>query len=283
MPAYTALMSRLNDAAYLQTRQYQSSANLSARINLHQRFSTNPYGWLKWVFDQLNLQPGLQVLEVGGGPGTLWRTNLDRLPDGLRISFSDFSPGMVAEANNALGSDVRFSFVNADVQAIPFPTNSFDIVIANHMLYHVPQLALGVRELARVTRPGGRVYAATNGLNHMRDLQRLVSEFDGRDSGGVAPDQLARAFGLENAPEILGQAWAHVDVRQYEDALWVTEAQPLTRYVLSMDWGHVSEIDPTRAEAFTAFVRAKIEAEGGIRIRKEAGLAIGYKHERKSV
>lgn len=271
-------MSRLNDAAYLQTRQYKTSANLTARINLHQRFSTNPYGWLKWVFDQLNLQPGLQVLEVGGGPGALWRTNLDRLPDGLRIGFSDFSPGMVAEANNALGADARFTFVNADVQAIPFPTNSFDIVIANHMLYHVPSLALGVRELARVTRPGGRVYAATNGRNHMRDLQKLVSEFDASESGLVIPDQFAHAFGLENAPEILGQVWARVEVRQYDDALWVTEAQPLTDYVLSMGWGHVSEIEPARAEAFTTFVRAKLQAEGGIRIRKETGLAIGHKH-----
>lgn len=270
-------MSRMRDPVYLQTTQYKTATNLRARIELHRRFRTNPYSWHKWVFDQLDLQPGMRVLEVGGGPGELWRENAARLPAPLTIGFSDFTLGMAAEAQGVLGADVRFTFVNADVQAIPFPTDTFDIVIANHMLYHVPDIARGVRELARVARPGGRVCAATNGLNHMRDLQRLVSEFDARDSDVVALDQFARAFGLENAPEILGRAWARVEVRRYEDALWVTEAQPLTHYVLSMDWGHVSEIDPARAEAFTAFVRAKIEAEGGIRIRKEAGLALGYK------
>lgn len=272
-------MSHIANPDYLQRTQYKTSANLTARIELHRRFSTNTYGWHRWVFDQLSPQPGTRILEVGGGPGWLWRENLDRLPVDLQICFSDFSPGMVTEANASLGADARFTFVNADVQAIPFPTDTFDIVIANHMLYHVPRVALGMRELARVTRPGGCVYAATNGLDHMQDLQKLVSAFDARDSGVVAPDQFARAFGLENAPEILSQAWVGVEVRRYPDALWVTEAQPLTDYVLSMGWGHISEINPARVEAFTAFVRAKLQAEGGIRIRKEAGLAFGYKEK----
>jgi ubiquinone/menaquinone biosynthesis C-methylase UbiE len=270
-------MSRINDPAYLQHAQYKTSTNLAARIEVHRRFSVNPYGWLTWVFDALHLQPGIRVLEVGGGPGVLWRENAARLPADLAVCFSDFSPGMVAEARSALDADARFTFVNADVQAIPSPTAAFNVVIANHMLYHVPDLAQGVRELARVLRPGGRLFAATNGLNHMRDLQTLVSEFDARHTPVVTPDQFARAFGLENAPEILGRAFARVEVQPYDDALWVTEAQPLTDYVLSMGWGDAREIDPARAEAFTAFLRAKIEADGGLRIRKESGLAIGYK------
>ena len=55
--------------------QYGTSANLAARIALHQRCSTNPYGLQRWVFDRLGLTPGQRVLEVACGTGSLWREN----------------------------------------------------------------------------------------------------------------------------------------------------------------------------------------------------------------
>jgi SAM-dependent methyltransferase len=271
-------MSQINDGAYLQTRQYKTSANLTTRIELHRRFSTNTYGWLRWVFDQLNLQAGIRVLEVGGGPGGLWRENQLRLPADASVCLSDFSPGMVAEAKGALGLDSRFTFINTDVQAIPFPTDTFNIVIANHMLYHVPDLSRAVYELARVLKPGGRVCAATNGLNHMRELHALAAEFDQNNAPALTPNMFARRFGLENGPEILGREFARVETRHYEDALWVTDAEALTNYVTSLDgMGRFGELDHTRAEAFSAFARAKVQEDDGIRISKEAGLVIGYK------
>lgn len=271
-------MSRISDPAYLQTTQYKTAANLRARIELHRRFRANAYGWHKWVFDQLNLQPGMHVLEVGGGPGELWRENAARLPANLAVCLSDFSPGMVAEARSALSADARFTFVNADVQAIPFPTAAFNIVIANHMLYHVPDVARGVRELARVLKPGGRVCAATNGLNHMRELHELVAEFDPENALAMTPDQFAHRFGLENAPEILSRELAGVEIRNYDDALWVTDPQALADYVLSLgDSGRFGNLSQTRATALVTFVARKMESKGGFYIRKETGLVLGHK------
>jgi SAM-dependent methyltransferase len=270
-------MSQIHDSTYLQTRQYKTSANLSARIDLHRRFSTNPYGWHKWVFDQLDLRPGDRVLEVGGGPGWLWRENLARLPIGLTIVFSDFSLGMALEARGALGADRRFAFTNLDVQVIPFPTQAFDIVIANHMLYHVPDLARAGSELARVLKPDGRLYAATNGLRHMRELHDLVAEFDPTQAPQLVPALFAKRFGLENGPQILGRNLKRVDVRHYEDQLLVSDAQALADYVVSLaGLGRFGDLDLARAEAFTAFAHAKIQMDGYIPIRKESGLVIGY-------
>ena len=150
-------MSRQNifqDKQYLRTRQYQNSGNLDARTNLHRLYSTNPQEWQRWVFDQLGLQPGMRVLECGGGPGWLWRENIDRIPADCQITVSDFSDGMVAEAEAALadsGHDFRFQTVN--IEQIPFANNSFDVVVANHMLYHVPNLETALAEVRRVLRP----------------------------------------------------------------------------------------------------------------------------------
>ncbi len=264
-------MSLITDQSYLQHTQYKTSANLAARANLHIRFSTNPYGWLKWVFDQLDLRPGMCVLEAGGGPGWLWRENVDRLPSNPRIYFSDFSLGMVREAWEALGGDHHFVFAALDAQTIPMPDGCFDIVIANHMLYHVPDLPRTVRELARVLRPGGRLYAATNGLAHLREMHELIHEFDSRY---VGRDPSARLFGLENAAEVLGRNFARVEIRRYTDAFWVTEARPLLDYILSL-WDVVEVVKPVRAKELEAFLQAKIEAGGGLPITKDAGLAIG--------
>jgi ubiquinone/menaquinone biosynthesis C-methylase UbiE len=79
------------------------------------------------------------VLEVGCGSGQLWLVNHHRLPAGWHVILSDLSTGMLATAHRQLspyGHDLRF--VVHDAQALPFAAHSFDAIIANHMLYHVP-------------------------------------------------------------------------------------------------------------------------------------------------
>src|SRR5439155_6255128 len=136
----------------------------NARMGLHEQFRVNPYGWHRCVFDRLDLAPNTRPLELGCGPGVLWSENPDRLPTGWEVVLSDFSPGMVHEARQKLrGRASTFRFAMADAQAVPFAPASFDAVIANHMLYHVPDRAKALNEIRRVLRPGGRLYAATNG------------------------------------------------------------------------------------------------------------------------
>ena len=180
-------MARLTDLRYLREEQYKTPANLSARAGLHERFSTAPGAWLPWVMDQIALLPGERVLEVGGGPGGLWRENAGRLPAGLQVCFGDFSPGMLRSARERLNGLRGFGFANLDAQNLPLPAGAFDLVIANHMLYHVPDLPRAVRELARMLRPGGRLCAATNGARHMAEFYALMHTFDARYPG---PEQM---------------------------------------------------------------------------------------------
>ena len=205
-------MARFTDPVYLREEQYKTPTNLSARSGLHERFSTAAGSWHMWVMDQLDLRAGERVLEVGGGPGWLWRENADWLPAGLRVCFSDFSLGMLRAARAGLTGLHGFGFANSDAQDLPLPAGGFDWVIANHMLYHVPDLPRAVRELARVLRPGGRLCAATNGGQHMCELDRLLHQFDARYP---EPDQMAAMlrYRLENAAEWLRPVFGRVEVR----------------------------------------------------------------------
>ena len=144
--------------------QYADSAKLNARVRLHQTYSTNPRGFAEWLFDQVEIVPDASVLEVGCGPGWLWRRNWDRVPSSWRIVVSDFSPGMVSEAQSHLSRlGIHAGFCLCDAQYLPFGDGSFDIVFANHMLYHVPDVHLALSEFSRVLRSEGVLYTATNG------------------------------------------------------------------------------------------------------------------------
>src|SRR6476661_8545769 len=95
----------------LVAEQYKTPLNLDARIQLHDRFSTNKYDWMLWVFDQFKLPATAQILEIGCGTGKLWHTNLHRIPASWTITLSDQSAGMLEQARQNLGDQApRFCF-----------------------------------------------------------------------------------------------------------------------------------------------------------------------------
>jgi SAM-dependent methyltransferase len=260
---------KILDRRYLAS-QYRDASNLNARIELHLRFSTNSYGLWRWIFDRFDLPPACRILELGCGPGDLWRENAGRIPEGWEIVLSDYSIGMVRRARKNLAScGRRFRFAEADAQAIPFADGTFDAVVADHMLYHVPDRAKALREIRCVLKPGGRFFAATNGRGHMRELVELAERFDpspdARDSGGLS----AMTFTLENGGAQVAAHFADVALHKYEDALLVTEEEPLVAYLLSGWMG----VDAERTAALREFVRVEMERRGGtFRIAKDAGI-----------
>jgi SAM-dependent methyltransferase len=247
--------------------QYRRPANLNTRIALHQRFS-NKYGWQRWVFDQLRLPARGQTLELGCGPGDLWLENEHRIPGGWEVVLSDRSAGMVRRARENVGrSRCRFRFQLVDAQSIPFADQSLDGVLANHMLYHVPDGGRALDEIRRVLKPGGRLYASTVGRDHLREVRDLVTQFDPRQSlwGGQTP----HSFSLESGAGHLESRFAHVTLARYQDALLVTEPGPLIDYILS---GSV-QLAPDEKPAFAAFVKQEFQQRGGeFYITKDSGM-----------
>jgi SAM-dependent methyltransferase len=252
----------MDERTYLRQVQYRDDSNLNARFELHRRFSVNPGSFHRWVFDQLEAPADARLLDAGCGAGYLWATNADRVPVGWGVLLADFSPGMIAAARQALGGRCRY--LVADVQALPHPCGAFDAALANHMLYHVPDRQLAVRELARVLRPDGVLYAVTNGLGHMRELDELMARF-----GTSSFTRHSTLFGLENGAEQLREVFAEVELRRWDDALAITEAEPIVAYVRSMPLGAQVDCGAIQREA-----AAVIEREGVFRVRKATGLFV---------
>jgi SAM-dependent methyltransferase len=270
-------MSKISDQAYLLTDQYQNAVNLNTRIQLHARFSVNKYGWHRWIFDQFELAPDSRVLELGCGPGDLWFKNLDRIPAGWKITLSDFSPGMLAVAQqNLRGYRRQFEYEVIDGQAIPYEDQIFDAVIANHMLYHVPDVATALAEIHRVLKPGGGFYASTVGKAHMRELDQLAHQFK-PDVELIFDNDQTHAFILDNGQAQLSAWFPQVALYRYQDALEITEAEPLVAYVLSMARLIEDYLVGDKVTEFTKFIEQELAQKGVIHVTKDTGLFVAQR------
>jgi len=259
-------MSKITDPTYQRTEGYRDASNLNARAQLHQHYSTNHYPWQHWVWDQFHLPATCRLLDIGCGPGGLWSQNLGRTPADWEIVLADFSRGMVQKARQRLAAHARpLAYAVADVQALPFADARFEAVIANQVLYHVPDRERALSEIRRVLRPGGRLYAATLGHNYLRKLRELLAQV-GVDAGSL---DAASEFGLENGRDQLARHFDQVLLHHREGALIVTEAEPLVAYALSTSCA--AALRP-RLDVFKRLVERQIAARGAIHMSKESGL-----------
>jgi SAM-dependent methyltransferase len=175
---------------------------------------------------------------------------------------------MVQHAQQRLRGRRSFRFSNLDAQTIPFQSSCFDAVIANHMLYHVPDRAKALAEIRRVLKPGGRLYASTNGERQMQEIGDLCGRFDPQLPWSL---QFSGPFTLENGAAQLQPWFPAVSLRCYPDSLLVTQAEPLVAYILS---GRV-KLPPDRQQELARFVEQELQARGGtFYITKDSGIFI---------
>jgi ubiquinone/menaquinone biosynthesis C-methylase UbiE len=236
--------------------QYATDANLRARIALHDRFSVNPT-WNEWLFELEAPGPNARILDLGCGPATYWRAFLDRIDPSWSLTLVDFTTGMVDAARRELGD--RAAYVVADAQDLPFDDGSFDVVIANHMLYHVPDRPRALAEIRRVLVSGGTFHASTIGRGYLAELVDLAPHMNAAN--------FAEAFGLETGPEQLAPFFANVRVERFEDALAVTEPEPVLAYMRSSE-----NYDGQDLTAAKGTVEDAIARDGAFMIAKPLGV-----------
>lgn len=258
--------------------QYQNANNISARIRMHKNYSKNKQGWFPWIYEQCQIHSGMQILELGCGNGELWTEHIQTadekkqpaFPENTEIILSDISEGMLRDVKRTIDPKyTQFSFNPFDCHHIPYPDESFDLVIANHVLFYCENIAQVCQEVQRVLKPEGIFICSTYGHRHMKEITDLVQEFDKHIV--LSGQTLYENFGLENGAQILEPYFSSVEKRLYEDAIEIDQAEPLIEYILSCH-GNQNQYLLDRYSDFRAFTEKKVYPS--FHITKEAGIFV---------
>ena len=258
--------------------QYKTDENLERRIRIHS-YSTNPYGWTEWVYDQLGLKEGMKVLEIGCGNGLLWRSNAGRLPNGLRLYLTDYSDGMINQTKNVFtgyrkelkDKGVEVYFQVEDANNISLEEYDFDVIIANHMLYHVEKKQNCLNAIQKRLKSDGTFYCSTVGENHMQELHDLLKEFN--DDIEIPLSRIAKTFSLQNGEAQLKKVFTNVEKYEHDSNLIVDDVDAIYDYVYSYP-GNAPFLLEKGEDLFRKMIWKRISEEGAMLIHKETGIFV---------
>ena len=245
-------------------QQYMDSSNLDASIKLQDRFSSNRHGWYKWTFNNIKLDKKYKVLEIGCGNGALWSKNINLLDKDISITLTDVCEEMINSAKKSLSnySDI-FDFQIVDPYNIPFENESFDLVIANHILFYMKDVDKVLNEIKRVLKIGGYFYSSTIDSKNMKELESLVKGFNSNIK--ISEEKISSNFGLENGEGILSKHFCQIKKYLYEDKLVINDAKGILEYIYSIP-GNIIELIDTKKKDFEKYIDSNINKQGNIYI-----------------
>jgi len=211
-----------------------------------------------------------KILELGSGNGDFWEKNYRSLNESVHLTVSDFSSGMV-QLMQAKFKDSNVDVMEIDIQDIPFEDNAFDVIIANAMLYHVPNLEQALQEVNRILKPGGLFYASTFGESGLSEFI-----FDSLNNVGIKMKQNSNyTFTLQNGKTRLSSHFQEVKRMDYDDKLLVTNVQDLLDYIFSMS--SMTDLNDEHMKALNDYFHDLLDRKGVIEISKEYGCFFGNK------
>lgn len=245
--------------------QYKTSNGLDTRISFHDKYSTNRQGYGNWIVSNYDIREGMKVLELGCGTGSLWMGHDDVVSRFDKLVLTDFSEGMLETARKNIGNRNNVEYQVADIQDLPFEDKAFDMVIANAMLYHVPDLNKGISEVRRVLKPDGVFYCATLGENNF--VEELAEWFQ-LSGEKFNPNH---NFTMQNGEQKLRIAFSDIESKIYKDSLHITDIDDLVQYLSSLT--SLRAINDVPLERLREIINAHA-VNGTVDLPKEYGMFI---------
>lgn len=266
---------RFTDKAHLTTQSYKTEDKLNVRILTHQLYTQPKVDFVQWVVDQIEWRGDETAVDIGCGSGNYVAAIQARC--GTYIA-GDLSFGMVASL-----SQPGLPRLNLDTQQIPLAANSVDIVLANHMLYHVPDKNAALRQIKRVLRPNGHLIAATNSSHNMAELIQLRQQAMRQLGVPIDPvlekSPVSDLFSLENGRSLLQTHFRHVERRDLAGVLVFPDPQPVLDYLASTrDWWETFLPHPVTWDdlyhQFQTLLAAHFTGHDEFRVNKLGGIFI---------
>ncbi len=265
------------DREYVIT-QYKNDDNLKKRISIHD-YSTADTEWFHWLFEKEQIKAGMKILDIGCGNATFWKRVADLLPSDLEIHLVDYSDGMLSSARAVVAEilekypekNLRFMIDKRDATDFSYPTSGFDLIMANHMLYHVAcesRLQL-YPKIKNLLAKDGKFTCTLIGEGHMRELHDFVNEF----YPSIKFPSSGFDIWLETAKNELESFFDVLSVEEHKNDLYVPDEELIFNYVESYS-DEARELINGDKEAFFKRVQSKMNEDGVMYIHKSTGVVI---------
>lgn len=269
-------MNPVTDSKTLRQTVYATDEQLNTRYAIHEKYSVPNTDFRRWVIDRVRWHGDEQVLDLGCGPGRYAEALHDRAAN-TRYFGLDFSGGMLARHPDPA------HVTQADAQLLPFADNTFDVVMANHMLYHVPNIEQSIEEIRRVLRPEGTLIAATNSINTMPQFyelyKRAIMVLTAPGKQATVPLPISHMFSLESGTRQLSRHFFAVARFDLPGAFVFEELDPVMAYLESSRSLHEPQLPTGVAwDAVMLIVREQIKNQlaymGELIVHKLSGVLI---------
>jgi SAM-dependent methyltransferase len=261
----------LTDRDYLTNVQYRDDTNLAARQSIYV-YRRPRVDLIASVLDLAGLTGRETVAEIGCGNGP-YLAELARRGHTGRLLGVDLSPGMLAITRDA----ARPAGVTVgDAQRLPLADGGADVILAPHMLFHVPDRAAAAAEFRRVTRPAGQVLVVLNAADHLAELLALAAGAAAAlgvgDPGIWDEHQRHVSMTLDPGQRLLSGVFEAVERHDFVGQLVLPRPEPVSRYIASM---RVTQAMPDPAALIAAAVAGiPFGPDGTFRVTTHSGLLI---------
>lgn len=256
-------------------RQYADPGNLVARVGVYEYLvpdqDIGSRTFEEWVLDHLRWAGSEAVIDVGRGGGA-YEPALRRRAG--RLVGLDLSMGMLRSASRSPAA-----LVVGDAQHLPVGDETFDVGLAAHMLYHVPDIDRALRELRRAVRPGGAALLVANGSGDKQEIRDLWQEAALAVAGSsFSPPAWTRRFSVDAGLEVVERTFSDIRVDTLTGRFWFSTPDPVMAWVNSLRDGTEDDIDSEAWNAVATDLRCRIEQRidrlGQFIVRKVSGVVI---------
>ena len=280
-------MTFLNNPDIIKNILYNDSHDLEIRINTHKKFSESKLNWDEWVINLLPEKNFQRILDLGCGNGrfifSLLKRNIGNSFLGIDISESN-----IQSANSELSKiiDADVSFISGDVETIEKKLSNYDLIMCNHMLWHIKNISGFLTKIKSKLEPEGIFLATTNAPDYMMrmyDLYLNLAKILDFPENILNQNFRNESFSLDNGDAILSNHFNKVKKYFLKDKLIFLNPEPFIKYFLTFLKAQMKIYNEIKEELWvrlinqmTEFVISEIQSKGKFEIEKISGVFLAY-------
>ena len=260
----------------------ETTTDLLKRIDIHNKFGSRDID--QWMLDILNLENGLEILDVGCGAGKQCFSFQNYLKGKCKITGGDVSQELLDQAreeNTKTGNKIDFIELDFN-KKFPFEDNHFDLISCCFAIYYAEDIPFTISEMHRILKPGGRLFSTGPMPDNKKTFYDIIKEATNMPIPSM-PGSSRYSTEIYGAIDNL---FSTVDTHIFENPLTFSSAEPFLEYTqasLSEDRKLWSDFFQNK-EDFTHIIHQIsdvsekwLEKQGTLVMKKVVGGFIGMK------